>query len=370
MNSPFIYGRKVGKEHFADREEELEKLKLAIMSGQNVIIYSPRRYGKSSLVGIALEELRDKVYPIEVDCSGIITKKELAEKISSSALATWRGRIEDFIRKLFKIVRPRIVLGDKIKVEFSVGEEDIALDEALKIPQRLAEITGKKVVVVFDEFQEISNLGKDILPKMRAEFQGQKDVTFVFVGSKQGMMRKIFHSPKSPFYNFGMHMVLKRIPREKFEPFISTKFEESGLKIEKDVIEKILDITKGHPHYTQMICYHLWLNATISRQQKISMDDLKEIIDEILSETSEFFEEIWSSLPMNQRRVLVAIAKGERDLYSRDFMNRYGFNRASTVQVSLRALQEKELIIKENGKYLIENPLFELWILRITSGQI
>jgi len=368
MEAPFVYGRKVGREHFADREEEVEKLKIAMLSGQNVILYSPRRYGKSSLVSIALEELGDKVYPIEVDCAGVLTKKELAERISSAAIRTWRGQVEEFLRKLFKTTTPRITVGKRLGVEFVVGEENAAFEEALKLPKRLAEVAGKRVVVVFDEFQEVSNLGRDVLPKMRAEFQKHKEVTYVFVGSKQGMMREIFQSPSSPFYNFGMHMVLRRIPKEKFRPFIKNKFRGSGLEVNDELVNSVLEVTKGHPHYTQMICHQLWLNAILSKRKDISEKDLEKALEEILNETAEFFEEIWSSLTINQRRLLVAIARNESDLYSRDFLNRYGFERASTVQAALKALKEKELIVRENGKYLVENPLFELWILKISEG--
>ncbi|GAB6135976.1 AAA family ATPase [Thermococcus prieurii] len=368
MKPPFVYGRKVGREHFADREEEVEKLKIAMMSGQNVIVYSPRRYGKSSLVSIALEELGERVYPIEVDCSGVLTKRELAERISSAAIRTWRGRVEEFLRKLFKTTTPRITVGKRLGVEFVVGEENAAFEEALKLPKRLAEVAGKRVVVVFDEFQEVSNLRRDVLPKMRAEFQKHREVTYVFVGSKQGMMREIFQSPSSPFYNFGMHMVLRRIPKEKFGPFIKNKFRESGLEVDDGLIDSVLEVTKGHPHYTQMICHRLWLNALLSERNDISEKDLEKALEEILNETAEFFEEIWGSLTINQRRLLVAIARNESDLYSRDFLNRYGFERASTVQAALKALKEKELIVRENGKYLVENPLFELWILKISGG--
>ncbi|WP_461864471.1 AAA family ATPase [Thermococcus sp.] len=368
MEAPFIYGRKVGREHFADREEELERLKIAMMSGQNVILYSPRRYGKSSLVSIALEELGDRIYPIEVDCSGILTKKELAERISSSAIRTWKGRVEEFIRRLFKATVPRIVIRKNLGVEFAVGEERVAFEEAVKLPKRLAEITGKRVVVVFDEFQEVANLGKDVLPKMRAEFQKHENVTYVFVGSKQGMMREIFQSPSSPFYNFGMHMILRRIPEEKFRPFIEGKFRESGIEVSEGLISSLLRITKGHPHYTQMLCYRLWLNAILSGKNSASEEDLGRAVEEILNETGEFFEEIWDSLTINQRRILVAIARNEKDIYSRDFLNRYGFERASTVQAALRTLKEKELIVRENRGYLIENPLLGLWILRISGG--
>lgn len=91
-----------------------------------------------------------------------------------------------------------------------------------------------------------------------------------------------------------------------------------------------------------------------THQNNPRKEDLEKTVAEVLDETSELFEEIWDSLTLNQRRVLVAIARGEEDFYSRDFLTRYGFERASTVQAAIRSLREKELIVKEGEKYLVE----------------
>ena len=48
--NPFIYGEEVSGEYFCDREEEIKELLRDIENSQNVIIFSPRRYGKTSLI--------------------------------------------------------------------------------------------------------------------------------------------------------------------------------------------------------------------------------------------------------------------------------------------------------------------------------
>ena len=50
MENPFYYGQEVGEEHFTDREQEIKDLLSDLKRGQNVIIFSPRRYGKTSLL--------------------------------------------------------------------------------------------------------------------------------------------------------------------------------------------------------------------------------------------------------------------------------------------------------------------------------
>ena len=56
MKSPFQYGTLVDKESFVNRVEERKQLKELLGSGINVMLISPRRWGKSSLVKVAMDE--------------------------------------------------------------------------------------------------------------------------------------------------------------------------------------------------------------------------------------------------------------------------------------------------------------------------
>ena len=50
MNKAFVYGMSVEGENFTDRVKETKRLKLDFENGMNVILISPRRMGKSSIV--------------------------------------------------------------------------------------------------------------------------------------------------------------------------------------------------------------------------------------------------------------------------------------------------------------------------------
>ena len=364
MKNPFIYGKIVGKEHFADRVRELNLLKNAIISGQNVIIYSPRRYGKSSLVYNAIEELKGSIIPIWIDCFGLISKKEFAEKIATKTLQNWKTKhVIETIKKLFKNIKPKIVFSEDIEVEFSYEDGGKAFEEALNLPQKLSESLDKRVVVVFDEFQEVARLGEDVLPKMRGILQRHNDVCYIFIGSKMGMMENIFKNAKSPFYNFGTHIVLKRIPKDDFKDFIIKKFENTGIKIENKHINKILNLTKCHPYYTQKFCHRLWFNAFIE-DKKVTDTLIEKTLEELLIDSNESYIEIWDSLTLSQQKVLIALAKRKEDLYSTEFLVEYEFKSPATVQSALQSLKKKELIVKIDDKYTIEDPFFEMWILR------
>ena len=61
MKKPFVYGELATKDNFIDRQEE--RLKTFLQNGINVMLISPRRWGKSSLVKMAMEELRNEDHP-------------------------------------------------------------------------------------------------------------------------------------------------------------------------------------------------------------------------------------------------------------------------------------------------------------------
>ena len=46
--NPFKYGKIVEGEYFYDREDELLRIKSTLSGGNNLVLYAPRRYGKSS----------------------------------------------------------------------------------------------------------------------------------------------------------------------------------------------------------------------------------------------------------------------------------------------------------------------------------
>ena len=66
--NPFRFGALALDDAFTDRKEEIAELKADVRNGQDVVIFAPRRYGKTSLVWRASQELvREKVLVASVD---------------------------------------------------------------------------------------------------------------------------------------------------------------------------------------------------------------------------------------------------------------------------------------------------------------
>src|SRR6201987_598406 len=84
--NPFRYGDLALDEAFTDRATELEELKSDMRNGQNVVVFAPRRYGKTSLIWRATQELIRKrtVVVAQVDLMKTPTRERFAAKLAAS----------------------------------------------------------------------------------------------------------------------------------------------------------------------------------------------------------------------------------------------------------------------------------------------
>ena len=114
MENPFVYGDVVKGEYFADREEELKELKSDLSSSQNVLIFSPRRYGKTSLIIKVLDELKkDGFIPVYVDLFRVTSIQSFIKIYTSSITKTTATKLEEamqFLKEYFPAIIPRVIL--------------------------------------------------------------------------------------------------------------------------------------------------------------------------------------------------------------------------------------------------------------------
>lgn len=283
--------------------------------------------------------------------------------IFASALAKeTSGKIEDAIKTIKEFlpkVIPRI-----IELEFSTKEEDLdtILTQLFDAPEKIANKRGKKMVVAFDEFQEIKNIdGESLEREMRSKIQHHHKVAYVFIGSKRHLIDRLFNDRSRPFYNIGKFFSLGKIPKQEFMKFIRENFEKTGIIIKTEFITEILNITDAHPYYTQMLCHEVWNEAIANKE--ISMDTINRARDSVISGQSYAFTTIWDTFSQKQRNLLLALSDGnDSQLYSQNLIQRYDLGSPATVAKSLKMLEIKEIIEKENSKIVFSDIFFREWI--------
>ena len=369
MNAPFQYGTLATKENFVDRVEDRAQLKNFLSSHINVMLVSPRRWGKSSLVKVAMDELQEEDKDVRVcyiDAFSIGSEAEFYRTFASQVIACASSNLEKRIhdaKKFLTGVVPQVVIKDDVTnfmafdVKF-IPQEQEKMD-ILRLPETLAQSKKIKIIVCIDEFQQLANLPeyKNMEGKMRSAWQQQERVSYCLYGSKRHMMLDIFNNSNSPFYRFGQLLFLNKIPKEEWMPFIVNTFEKSGKYISDEFASRICDVTECHSWYLQQCCYFVW-NASVN---KVTEESFNYGLSQMINTNSPLFQNDTETLAASQIEMLRAIRDGVQQLSSSEARTKYHLGNPNTISKNKKILQNKDIVEMKSGKLVFVDPIYRLW---------
>lgn len=303
MKRLFLTGVPVTGDDMVDRDKELKELKNLMNMGQSVVIVSPRRYGKTSLILESLDRLKKRAFTVYIDLFRITTKRELAEAIINGVFSNRKiphlvKKVKESWVELLKKVEFKVVLEDfEATLKLLTGNRDEELlNHALDLPEEFSKKYGKPMIMALDEFSEVARLdGDQLLKKMRSHFQLHKNAVYIFSGSHESLMKDIFTERKAAFYKFARIMTLGSIDRSAFEAYIPSKFKSVGITITGDALDFILQKTVCHPYYTLKVCQTIYL-VNKGDRRVIDLKNTEEAFYlSILSERS-YLDEVWAKI--------------------------------------------------------------------------
>jgi len=374
-SNPFRFGALALDDAFTDREAEIAELRADVLSGQDVVVFAPRRYGKSSLVWRVSQRLvAEGALVAHVDLMTTPTRARLAEKLArtihedvASGLFRTRERLSVFSGLR---VTPTITISPDdatASFAFSAGapreDLDATLERLLELPAQLAAERRRRAVLVLDEFQEVVDIDPGLPKLMRSVFQRQPEVAHVYLGSRRHMMRRIFNDEHEPFWRSAKHMELGLIGPELFAPYVRDRFAATDRDIRPEALERLLEITRGHPYATQELCYFLWQETR--RGSPANERRLELSLAAVLRSEHAHFSLLWERASAAQRLVLQALARQPGRPLSGDYRHRHRLPAASTVQRALEALERQEIVAREGSEWTIAEPFLAAWLERL-----
>ena len=370
--NPFRYGPIALDEAFADREAEIAELTADALNGQDVVVFAPRRYGKTSLVHRVAQRLaRRRALVAEVNLWVTPTKEKLAARLAReiAEISGLSGKARDVARIFEHLrIRPAMTIEDDGSFSFSFAagysaeDVDDTLERLLRMLGEIAAARKRPVVLILDEFQEVVELDAGLTRLMRTIFQEQPEVAHVYLGSKRHLIERIFDDRNEPFWRSAKRIELGLIPPAEFRPFVLSGFREHGRSIDTAVADELLAITRGHPYATQQLCYFLW--AQTPPRRRATSELLQAALERLLLSEHTHFSSVWDRASVNQRLVLSALAAEPGRPLTRDYQARHGLRGTSTTQKAIDALVQQELVTRDGGHVRISEPFLAEWIAR------
>lgn len=323
----FKSGMPVYGKDFIDRKQHLAKFNTYIKNNQHIMIKAPRRYGKTSLV-VHLFDLHkyDKIY---IDIKRAVSLEALAEQIINEAYK-YAGvdrivsKAKESISNLFKNLKTSLKIDidiAELTIETLEKNEKKQINEvefflyAVDLVETIATKQNINIKFAFDEFQDILSIAdKSILDKLRSVIQHHQNVTYIFLGSIESIMNKIFSNKSSAFFHFARIIELDGLDREELKEFCKDFFKTQQITYD-EYLYTIIEYLQGHPYYTMKTLQSIYYKTLEENSKNISKKDCIQALTIALFETKSYLEEIIEKIKQKKHHysVIWNLANNSKD---------------------------------------------------------
>ena len=367
MNNPFIFSHIVTDEKFCHRVE-LEPLKDYMLNSTSVVLFSKRRYGKSSLIKEIFKNHIDqkKYLTIYFDIFDISNINDFAYSFYKAVAKSFKNDMQSvlqILKNIFSRTTFSATVNSNGEMEFKPSLAHHSFEDMMEdIFTNLSKYLKKnnvKAIIAIDEFQQVASIKeKNMEAVLRTYIQNIDNISFIFSGSKKHLLTQMFTDYAKPFYAQAVPFELKQIECERFFEFVQKKFEQSNKSFEKEPFETLYKKVDGESWLIQNVAYHLW-----QRYDRVNTNEqVEETIKDIANMSDSIYKLLFDNFSNTQKSALkIVVRSGGMNLLSKEILSLYNISKSSLVS-ALNVLLEKEMIDKTNDIYFINDKLFEIWL--------
>jgi 3-keto-disaccharide hydrolase/AAA domain-containing protein len=298
--NPYIAGSPItGSEMFFGREDVFEFISQTLI-GQHrdnvIVLYGQRRTGKTSVLYQMHSHLGERYLCIFMDLHGF-------------ALEGLEGFLWELANHMARVLRRdyQIDLLRPNRAEFMADPRSFFENEFLN--QVWSACGDRHVLLMLDEairLQEqvqAGKLGNEIFEYMRHLMQHFPRLNFLFsLGSGLEEMEKEY----AFLFNVGLYKKISFLDRNAATALITQPVKDC-YQVEPAAVERILQITSGHPYYTQLICHSLFNRWQHGHGASIEASDVDEILDEVVERGLAVLKHVWEESNPGEKAVMAGM---------------------------------------------------------------
>lgn len=375
--NPFEFGRELGSSELVDRRDEMAVIMSTIQNRGKLFLIGPRRFGKTSLLSAADEAATKKgAIVLRFDAEKYESLRLLAAALLTAATRALQGRADRALTVISQAaarLRPEAKVDHDGAITISLGSTSASYGElpmftdALDAVNRLAADSGRDVVIVLDEVQQIVvEHGITAERQLRSTIQQHRHVGYIFAGSATRLLTEMTSDPDRPFYRLGERLFMDRIPRDEFLRFLEASFVGGGFAGEPRACSHILHRAEEVPYNVQRLAHQVWEMLHTEPEPVLSRYSIDRALERLVRREDPAYTQIWTSLRRNQKTAVKAVISEQgRDVFSSRVARKYGIS-TSSMQTALKQLEDGSLVRSEKregqARYRLVDPFFAAWL--------
>jgi hypothetical protein len=367
MQNPFSLKVITDPNGFCNRAAEIQKLISYAESDTNAVIYSQRRFGKTSLVQQVQQRLAKADFvTIYIDLFGLSSADTIASRISKGVYKALYEQKALWEKALATIKSHRPVLRPD-ETGLSITAEPAGsrlfgadlLDKTLQELGEFLEAEKSKANIVLDEFQEITEIKDPNVEGILRSHVQQHKASYYFVGSRRRVLLEMFSQERRPFFQSAINFELDKLPHDEFTAFIAKRFEEAKKRCPPEVAAAIAATVGDHPYYGQKLAFFCYERA----DKKVTQTDMQQAYSDLIQAERPVFEAILQGLAPRQIALLKALAaEPTKSILSAEYIRRHALKSIGGIQAAAKRLNALDLIEKEKDAWMVVDQVFAHWL--------
>jgi hypothetical protein len=212
-------------------------------------------------------------------------------------------------------------------------------------------------VVVIDEFQKLETLHGSGGALLRGVMQETPGIGYVLSGSIEGVVQELI-GPKGPLAGID-RLEIGGIGRDHLLPWLRHRLETHGVRCGPEVAEAIYD--RAGPVTEPILRLAKVVHRLGRGAGEADLETVAAAFAEIVADQASAYELIWEKLSPDKRRIMRALAAGEKQLTSRAVLDRYGLGSSAAASYATTELRS-DGILAPGKPVRISDPFLEAWV--------
>jgi len=363
IKNPYIPGKPLRTpEMFYGRNELLENIEKTFSISNRthiLILHGQRRTGKTSILYQLKIRLKENFIPVLLDFQG------LADPGTDSLLFWMANEIrKEFKKRKIEIAEPNL---NQFQKKPTLFFQEFFFSEIQE------KINKQKIILMMDEFELIDDkinegaIDKNILNYFRNLMQHSSNIEFIFSGTHR--LEEMSSNYWSILFNIGLYYHISFLKKDEAEKLICDPVR-SSLQFDSMAVDKILEMTAGHPYFIQLVCYYLVEYQKKKKRNYATIEDVNDVLDEVVIGGTPHFQYIWDRLTRIERIILLTLARILKSQNSSSiddimkYLQDYHFevSKSTIVEILQKHLTNGTLKEKMLNNFQFKVKLIQFWL--------
>jgi hypothetical protein len=376
IQNPFPIHGVVTRPAFTDRADEVARIRKTLEEpGAKLLVYGPRRMGKTSALRVAMEDhTAHGGVACLADFSTATSHGDLANRVltaSTRALGRrWKDIVHDLSRRIGLTLEvsadpvtggPTASLGLGMRSASGAAEQE-TLGRVLDSLDGLCEARGVSLGLILDEFQEINRLGGEEGEwHLRGIIQHHRHISYIAAGSQTHLIQRMI-GKGAAFYKLFDVLSFGPMDPEHLRGWVNDGMEGGGVR-HQNIARWILALAGNR---TRDVAQLARKTFQLTREEgRADADTVRQAFLEIIADESEPLRALWVSYAGTEEKVLRAVASGTESLMAADTLQRFGLASSAAASKAAANLVAEGVMVQEGpGNYRFDNPFQKGWVIQ------